>query len=110
MLTLTQHVSFEVPFLNAISEHYSWHIFLKSRLNPNWEILENSSRKTQPSLTVTENDFEEALTDTVAESDGFVAPNNDYVTTFAPMKTVVDTDGDKFINARKRPFHDTDQV
>ena len=26
------------------------------------------------------------------------------------MKTVEDVDGDNFINARIRPFHDTDQV
>ena len=38
------------------------------------------------------------------------SPNYDYVTTLAPMKTVEDIDGDNFINARKRPFHDTDQV
>ena len=61
-------------------------------------------------LTVTENEFEEVLNDTIAENDGFVAPNYDYVTTLAPMKTVEDMDGDNFINARIRPFHDTDQV
>ena len=27
-----------------------------------------------------------------------------------PMKTVEAIDGDNFINARIRPFHDTDQV
>ena len=31
-------------------------------------------------LTVTENECEVALNDTVAENNGFVAPNNDYVT------------------------------
>ena len=51
-------------------------------------------------LIVTENEFEEALTDTVAENDGFVAPNYKYVTTLAPMKTVKDMDSDSFINAR----------
>ena len=61
-------------------------------------------------LTVTDNEFEEALNDTIAENDGFVAPNYDYVTTLAPMKTVENVDGDNFINARIRPFHDTDQV
>ena len=62
-------------------------------------------------LTVTENDFEEALNDTITETDGFVAPNYDYATTLnAPMKTVEEMDGDNFINARIRPFHDTNQV
>ena len=61
-------------------------------------------------LTVTENEFEAALNETIAENDGFVEPNYDYVTTLAPMKTVEDIDGDNFINARIRPFHDTDQV
>ena len=61
-------------------------------------------------LTVTEIEFEEAINDTIAENDDFVAPNNDNVTTLAPMKTVEDMDGDNFINARIRPFHDTDQV
>ena len=51
-------------------------------------------------LTITENEFEEAINDTIAENDGFVAPNYDYVTTLAPMKTVEDIDGDNFINAR----------
>ena len=52
--------------------------------------------------TIAENDFD----------DGFTEPNYDYVTTLAPMKTVLDmdSDGDNFINARIRPFHDTDQV
>ena len=58
-------------------------------------------------LTVTEIDFEEALSDTIAEKNNFVAPNYDYLTTLAPMKTVEDTDGDNFINSRIRPFHDT---
>ena len=61
-------------------------------------------------LTVTENESGEAINDTIAENDGFIAPNYDYVTTLAPMKTVEDMDGDNFINARIRPFHDTDQV
>ena len=61
-------------------------------------------------LTVTEMEFEEALNDTIAENDGFVAPNYDYVTTLAPLKTVDDINGENFINARIRPFHDTDQV
>ena len=52
-------------------------------------------------LTVSEIEFEEALNDTIAENDGFVAPNYDYVTTLAPMKTVEDTNCDNFINARK---------
>ena len=43
-------------------------------------------------LTVTESEFEEALNDTIAENDGFVAQNYDYVTTLAPMKTVEDMD------------------
>ena len=30
--------------------------------------------------------------------------------TLAPMETVEDMDDDNFINARIRPFHDTDQV
>ena len=47
-------------------------------------------------LTVTEVEFEEALNDTIAENDGFVAPNYDYLTTLAPMKTVEDIDGDNF--------------
>ena len=61
-------------------------------------------------LTVSEIEFEEALNDTIAENDGFVAPNHDSVTTLASMKTVADMDGDNFINAKKRPFHGTDQV
>ena len=48
--------------------------------------------------------------DTIAKNDGFVAPNYDYVTTLASIKTVEDIDGDNFINARIRPFHDTSQV
>ena len=32
-------------------------------------------------LTVTEIEFEEAINDTIAENDGFVAPNYDNVTT-----------------------------
>ena len=60
-------------------------------------------------LTVTEVEFEEALNDTIAENVGFVAPNYDYLTTLAPMKTVEDIDGDNFI-AIICPFHDTDQV
>ena len=50
------------------------------------------------------------MNDTIAENDGLVAPNYDFVTSLASMKTVEDLDGDNFINARKRPFHDTDQV
>ena len=42
--------------------------------------------------------------DNIAENVGFVAPNNGYITTLAPMKTAEDIDGDSFINARKRPF------
>ena len=60
-------------------------------------------------LTVTENESGEAINDTIAENDGFVAPNYDYGTTLAPIKTVEDIDGDNFINARMGPFHDTDQ-
>ena len=61
-------------------------------------------------VTVTENEFKEAFNGTITENDGFVAPNNNYVTTLAPMKTVEDTNCDNFINARIRPFHDTEQV
>ena len=50
----------------------------------------------QGQIIVTENEFEKAFTDTVAENDGFVAPNYDYVTTLAPIKTVEDMDGDNF--------------
>ena len=60
-------------------------------------------------LTVTENESGEAINDTIAENDGFVAPNYDYGTTLASIKTVEDIDGDNFINARMGPFHDTDQ-
>ena len=59
--------------------------------------------------TVPENESGEAINDTIAENDGFVAPNYDYVTTLAPMKTGENMDGDNFINARIGPFHDTDQ-
>ena len=44
-------------------------------------------------LSVSENEFEESLNDTIAENDGFVAPNHD-----------------NFINSRIGPFHNTDQV
>ena len=60
-------------------------------------------------LTVTENEFKEAINDTIVENDCLVAPNYDYVTTLAPMKTGENMDGDNFINARIGPFHDTDQ-
>ena len=49
----------------------------------------------------------EAFNDTIAENDAFVAPNYDYVTTLASMKTVESMNGNNFINARRRPFHPT---
>ena len=61
-------------------------------------------------LTVTENEFEEALNDIIAENDGFVASYYDYGITLAPMKIVEDIDGFNFRNARILQFHDTDQV
>ena len=44
-------------------------------------------------LTVTENESGEAINDIIAENDGFVAPNYDYVTTLTPIKTVDDKNG-----------------
>ena len=79
--------------------------------DPYFTLLPESEVENEiPTFTVTE--FEEVLNDTIAENDGFVAPNYDYVTTIAPMSTVtdIDSDEDNFINARIRPFHDTDQV
>ena len=50
------------------------------------------------------------MDDIIAENDGFVAPYYDYGTIVDPMKTVEEMDGDNFINARTRPFENTDQV
>ena len=74
------------------------------------KLLRSCSELDTELVTVTEVEFEEASNDTIAENDGFVAPNYDYVTRLASMKTVKDTDDDNFINARILPFHDTDQV
>ena len=48
------------------------------------------------------------MDDINAENDGFVAPYYDYGTTLASVKTAEDMDGDNFINARRRPFENTD--
>ena len=63
-------------------------------------------------LVTIKNEIEEALNDTtcIAENDGFVAPNYDYVITLAPKTTIEDMDGDNFINARIRPLYNIDQV
>ena len=84
-----------------------WNSWFDLKSN-NWKLLGSCSKLEKELVTITENEFKEVSNDTFTENDGFVAPN--YVITLAPKTTIEDMDGNNFIKARKRPFHDTDQV